>query len=119
MGLIENIKGLFKPKLTFEQLAIVIASDVRQAIIKELELPYEGASGRDFEETKQRVSDRMNREVSGGSLTWHLEKLRDSDLIEESLGPYEHDISMYLTSSGKEALKLLKKVDREPEEAEV
>lgn len=107
--------GLFKPKLTLEQFAIAITSDVRLAIIEELGLLWEGGAGKDFEQIIHGVSDRLDREVSRGSLTWHLGKLKDSDLIQESLSIDGITVLRSLTSSGREALKLLKKVDREME----
>ncbi len=122
MTLVEKIKGIFKPKLTFEQFAVAITSDVRIAIIEELGLMYERSVGCKFKQIKRGVSDRLDREVSRGSLTWHLEKLKDSDLVEEI--PTDRPISGFdhifwdLTSNGREVFKVLEKVKREMEEVE-
>lgn len=115
MSLVERIKGFFKPRLTFEQFAVAITSDVRIAIIEELGLMHErrkgySKKGYDFKAIKYGVFDRLGREVSGESLTWHLEKLKDSDLIEETAG-LDHN----LTSSGRKVFKVIEKVDRDME----
>lgn len=115
MSLVEKIKGLFKPKLTFEQFAVAITSDVRIAIIEELGLMRKPWKNYNFKQIKYGVSDRLDRQVSEGSLTWHLEKLKDSDLIEES---GVNIVLRNLTLSGREAFKTIEKVEREIEEAE-
>ncbi len=115
MSLVEKVKRFFKRPYTIDQLATVISSDVRMAVIKDLRLPYEDASGRCFEQLQKNVSDRLDRQVSEGSLTWHLKKLKESDLIEESLSIDRYTVLRNLTSSGREVFKMLEKVNREPE----
>ncbi len=111
MTLVENLLGLFKPHLTLEQFAIAITSDVRLAIIMDLGLV---PGGKNFERIKRRVSDRLDRLVSEGSLTWHLEKLTDNGILEET--PVLDYTIWGLTSIGREAFKVLEKVEREMEE---
>ncbi len=113
MKFIQKIKGFFKPKLTFEQFAVAITSDVRIAIIEELGLMFEHRKGYKFKAIKYGVSDRLDREVSRGSLTWHLEKLKDNKIIEEI--PVSDYTVWNLTSIGREIFPLLEKVERELE----
>jgi len=116
MTLIERIKGLFKPKLTLEQFAIAITSDVRLAIIEELGSLYELALGREFGKIRNGVNVRLDRQVSRESLTWHLEKLKDNKIIKE-IPCFDYTV-WNLTSNGREVFNLLEKVEREMEEAE-
>lgn len=104
-----------KPKLTLDQFAIAITSDVRLAIIEELSLTHEYA-GEYFTDIKMRISVRLDRLVSNESLTWHLEKLKDNKIIEE-ITVVGYPI-WNLTSIGKEIFNLVEKVNREMEEAE-
>jgi len=115
MELIEKIRGLFKPKLTFEQFAIAITSDVRLAVIMELGLMYKlgfiygPMKGYEFKEIKHGVSIRLDREVSRESLTWHFEKLKDIEIIEEI--PVLDYTVWNLTTTGREAFKAIEKVE--------
>ncbi len=111
-NLIERFKGLFKPKprLTIEQLALVMSSDVRQSVIKQLGLIPKHIVGIDFEQIKREVSIELDRQVSRRSLTWHLEKLNDGGVIEEIPTP-EHT-AWNLTPSGRKGSRLLGKIER-------
>ncbi len=120
MGFIEKVKGFFKSKPTFDQFAMVIVSDVRQAIIMELGLMYERRVGYDFKQIIYGVSDRLNRQVSRGSLTSHLKKLDVNGIITAKLdeGPvpdFEQTI-WKLTPRGRVVFKALEKVEKEMEE---
>jgi len=88
----------------FEKWALLIASDVRIALVNIL-----GSDPREYAEMKENIENILGREVSAGSLDWHIEKLKGIGVIEKK------DVSWHLTESGR---KLHEKISSVSPDAE-
>lgn len=62
-----------------EKWALLIASDVRIAVVSIL-----GSHPMKYEEMEGGIEENLGREVSHGSLQWHLGKLQLAGIIEET-----------------------------------
>ncbi len=89
-----------------DKWALMISSDVRIAIVNALAVS-------DYEDIKLGVEEILEREVSSGSLSWHMEKLQSAGIIEERAGIGS------LTSVGREFYEKLSDVEREIKEVKL
>ena len=84
-----------------ESFAVIITSDVRMALVETL-----NPNPRKYKEMKEGIEEILGREVSEGSLSWHLEKLKGIGVIETASG-------WKLTELGLELSNLIKNVESE------
>lgn len=86
----------------YDELALVIASEIRVAIVREL-----NPAGKSYRQIEVGVEAALQKEVSDGSLTWHLEKLKGGRVIEK-----REDELWYLTDVGVRVSHILRLVDQ-------
>ena len=100
-GFMSAVKEILEGAKTIsnEALALVIVSDVREAVLWEL-----NPAGKSYSQIQEGVNERLHRQVSDGSLTWHLEKLKGSNLI------IKRESLWFLTNQGAKILKILKAI---------
>lgn len=84
-----------------EQLALIMASDIRKAAVHELGV------GKDLDQIHRMTKAELERVISRQSLAWHLQKLLEGGVIKETSGRWS------LTSSGWKVFETLKKIDEE------
>ena len=85
----------------YDELALVIASEVRVAIVREL-----NPAGKSYRQIEIGVEAALRKDISDGSLTWHLEKLKGGRIIEK-----REDELWYLTDVGVQISHILRLVD--------
>lgn len=86
----------------FEAFALIIASDVRVALLTTL-----NPSHRTYAEMKGDIEETLGREVSDGSLSWHLVKLKGISVIAKVSNEWT------ITELGIELSNLIKSVELE------
>jgi DNA-binding transcriptional ArsR family regulator len=86
----------------YDELALVIASEIRVAIVREL-----NPTGKSYRQIELGVEEALQKDVSDGSLTWHLEKLKGGRVIEK-----REDELWYLTDVGIQISRILRLVDQ-------
>jgi len=83
-----------------EDLALVIASEIRIEMVKDL-----NPGGKCYSDLKENVETALKKDVSEGSFNWHLEKLKGSNIIEKKSGVWQ------LTEKGIKKSKILKGIE--------
>jgi predicted transcriptional regulator len=84
----------------YKPIALVIVSDIREAIIRAL-----NPKGKRYSIIKEKVNEKLGREISDGSFNWHIQKLTGGHLIEKK------DDLWYLTDKGKQVNQVLIKIE--------
>ena len=85
-----------------ESFAVIISSDVRIALVDTL-----NPNPRIYSEMKENIKEILGREVSDGSLSWHIEKLKGIGVIQKRADGWK------LTDLGTELSNLIKSVENE------
>jgi len=82
-----------------KDLALVIASEIRIEMVKCL-----NPIAQNYSDFKEKVEAALQRDISEGSFSWHLEKLKGSNIIVKNSGVWQ------LTEKGLKNSETLNKI---------